>query len=97
MVQDPHSGAVYVAGFGKMLEALQYTDNPSMACLSEVYKVTEDKASKFYGRKFKVEKVFVDYGSLMSGITNAVVDSKQGFTFFTGILAPYAVYCNHAI
>ncbi|PPR05896.1 hypothetical protein CVT24_006637, partial [Panaeolus cyanescens] len=50
--------------------------------------------NSFYGEKYRVENVFEDDGTVMSGLTTAAYDSKRHKLFMHGISSPALVVCK---
>ncbi|SPO35427.1 related to serum paraoxonase/arylesterase [Pseudozyma flocculosa] len=90
-------GNVYVAVFPKALPILgKYFKDPLNSVIpSAILKISPNTdQDRFYGKKFKVTKLFEDSGEIFTGATVGVVDSQNKKLFIGGVLSPYIVECQ---
>ncbi|KAN0060925.1 hypothetical protein ACQY0O_006659 [Thecaphora frezii] len=90
-------GNVYVAVFPHMIPLLtKYFKDPlhtlAPAAILKISLNTDQ--DRFYGKKYKVTKVFEDSGEVFTGATVGVVDSEAKKLFIGGVLAPYIAECQ---
>jgi len=91
-----NDGVVWVAGFPKAFSFLKHSDDPTLLSPSSAFKFSINTGpAAFYGEKFKVEKVFEDDGTMVSGATTVVHDSERGRLFFHGLSSPWLTVCAY--
>ncbi|KIM45408.1 hypothetical protein M413DRAFT_442080, partial [Hebeloma cylindrosporum] len=72
------AGQLWVAGIPLALASLKHMAKPSSLSPSTAFRLSINTGpNSFYGEKYRVQKVFEDDGSLMSGITSVVYDSIE--------------------
>jgi len=88
-------GQVWAAAIPKALMTLNHIAHPELTAPSVAYRLTINTGvNAFYGEKYKVETVFADDGTLMTGITTTAYDSKRKRLFMHGIAASQLVVCK---
>jgi len=89
-------GAIYVAEHPKIFTtAFKHLPDPKVHAPSAVRRITiNTDESSFYGEKYKVEKIFEDNGTIASGITTAVWDSKRKQLFLHGVASSALLACS---
>jgi len=89
-------GVLWGAGFPKLLSLISHMRDPSLLSPSSAFKFSSNTGpAAFYGTKFKVEKVFEDDGTLVSGATTVVHDSRRGHLYFHGLASPHLTVCHY--
>lgn len=88
-------GSVYVATFPKLYHwRTGYTKAPETYLNpSSVHKISIDPGA-YFGDKYKVEKIFETNGTLISGATSAVWDSKKKTLWIHGVASKNLVACK---
>jgi len=95
-------GVVWAGGFPKVLPFLQTFFGSSEALESNIKKspsialkvVTNTDRESFFGKRWSVETVFQNDGSLMTSATSVAVDSERGYLYMHGILSPHLLVCK---
>ncbi|KDR75055.1 hypothetical protein GALMADRAFT_523479 [Galerina marginata CBS 339.88] len=88
-------GQLWAAALPKALMALNHIAHPELSSPSAAYRISINTGvNAFYGEKYKVETVFADDGSLMTGLTTTAYDSKRKRLFMHGIAASQLVVCK---
>lgn len=87
---------VHVAAFPKRLQAIGETLNdPSISSASAVFRITRNTGDdQFYGKKFRVDKIFQDDGSTSSLSTTAAYDPRKRFLYTTGSRSQFLSICK---
>jgi len=89
------AGQLWVAGIPRALALLRHMKDPSSPSPSTAFRLSINTGpNSFYGEKYRVQKVFEDDGSLMSGISSVVYDSKRKKLFMHGVASPQLVVCD---
>ncbi|KAF8893824.1 serum paraoxonase/arylesterase [Infundibulicybe gibba] len=90
-----YDGMVWALGFPKLLAMVYHMDDPLLPSPSSALRFSLNVGrDSFYGKKYRVDKVFEDDGTIASGSTTVVHDSQRGRLFFHGIAAPWLTVCN---
>ncbi|KJA20041.1 hypothetical protein HYPSUDRAFT_43660 [Hypholoma sublateritium FD-334 SS-4] len=88
-------GQILAAAVPRLPLAGKHMKNPSLTSPTLILRLSINIGSNaFYGEKYKVEKVFEDDGTVMSGGTSASYDSARRKLYLSGIASPYAVVCD---
>jgi len=89
-------GFVWAAGLSDALTLVfKHFADPSVPAPSSALRMSINTGpGAFYGEKYKVDNVFEDNGSLASGITSVVHDSRSRRLFLHGLASPHLVVCN---
>ncbi|KAG0235522.1 hypothetical protein BGW42_005135 [Actinomortierella wolfii] len=77
---DPDTGAIFLTGHVQPLKLVMGMSTPGKPVVgpTKVVKITNNTGSdQFYGKKYKVDDVFFDDGSTISGGTVAVIDRER--------------------
>ncbi|KZT26759.1 serum paraoxonase/arylesterase [Neolentinus lepideus HHB14362 ss-1] len=94
-------GTLWAAGFPMVVRTrFKHFMNPSIKAPSSAHQISLANNDGF-GRKYGVEKVistlsqvFEDDGTIASGTTSVVHDSRRGRLFLHGFAAPHLTVCN---
>ncbi|KAI5123880.1 hypothetical protein M0805_005697 [Coniferiporia weirii] len=90
------SGAVWATGLPNSLHLTRvHFSDPSVKSPSSALRITLNTGqSKYFGEKFKVEKIFEDDGNIASGTTSVAYDSQRKKLYLHGIAAPHLTVCD---
>ncbi|KAF5393495.1 hypothetical protein D9757_000655 [Collybiopsis confluens] len=80
------NGHLWVAAFPKAFDIIeQITKNTSHPSPVAAFRVSVNTGpNSFYGEKYKVEKVFEDSGTIVSGSTSVAYDAERKLLFMSG-------------
>ncbi|KAJ3204013.1 hypothetical protein HDU67_009815 [Dinochytrium kinnereticum] len=95
---DPKTGAIYAAGFPKVLDAFKHFNEPSHKSptwIARIFNNTDDY-DKFLGKNYYADGIVVDSGDLISAGTTAAVDPDTNKTVIAGIYSNGVVVCDDA-
>ncbi|KAL9940611.1 hypothetical protein V8E36_000099 [Tilletia maclaganii] len=95
---DPKTGAILAASLTQGIKAvLTYFVDFRVLAASTVHRLTlnEGKA-KFFGEKYKAEKVLEFDGKEFGGYTTAIEDSERGRIWMLGVGVPHIAACKTA-
>ncbi|PWN52209.1 calcium-dependent phosphotriesterase [Violaceomyces palustris] len=90
-------GRVYVAVFPKILHtsAQHFPDPVHVHTPSAVLRISPNEAqSRFFGEKYKVEKIFEDDGENASGVTVGLFDEEEDKLYLGGVSQPFTAICQ---
>ncbi|KAF9050334.1 hypothetical protein BJ165DRAFT_1414176 [Panaeolus papilionaceus] len=87
-------GQLWAATIPQMLKIMKHIENGSKSPVAVARISINTGVNAFYGEKYRVENVFEDDGTVMSGLTSAAYDSKRGKLFMHGLVSPKFVVCK---
>jgi len=89
-------GAIWAAGLPKAQHLVDvHFQNPSIKSPSSAIRTSiNTDQSRYYGEKYKIEKMFEDDGSVASGTTTVAYDPRRKRLFLHGIAAPHLTVCE---
>jgi len=88
-------GVLWAVGMPKFGKSLAKVDNPDRLAPSSIHRVSVNTGEgSFTGKKYLVEKVIEDDGTLISGATAVVHDTRRKKLFIHGISSPHLMICD---
>jgi len=88
-------GAIIAGAFPIIGDVVKNFDNRDIKAASSALKITKAGGKEsFFGKKYQVETIFEDDGTIMPPATSAVVDTERGLMYLHGITAPHLLICK---